>query len=151
MKKTIVGALMLLVSASAVAQSEIFKKYGDEKGVTSVYISKSMFDMISSAKFNFGNMELGKIMGKIDSMNVLECERKSLSPKIWKEVNDYCEANNYELIMKVSDSGEKSNIYLKQQPKKKNILILLTNDGDELNVVNIVGSVSVNDIKRIMR
>lgn len=150
MKSIILCVLLLLATSSATAQEEVFKKYSDTKGVTTVYVSKSMFNIISSSTFNVGKFHMYGIMGKIDSMNVLECENKALKPKIWKEVSDYCEKKKFELMMNVNDSGEKSNIYYKQLKNNKNVLILLTSEDDELDVVNITGSLTLNDVKKIV-
>ena len=46
MKRFILSALVAIVTLAAHAQHDYFEKYADMEGVTSVYVSKTMFKFI---------------------------------------------------------------------------------------------------------
>jgi len=57
--------------------------------------------------------------------------------------------DNYEQIMRTSDGDDRTIIYQRQLGKGKNEFVLLNEEKNELQIVNIVGSVSLNDIKML--
>lgn len=57
------------------AQDELFKKYENTKGVETVYISKSLLSMMPNMEM--GNVKIGKVAGKMDRIQVLNCEKGS--------------------------------------------------------------------------
>ncbi|HEY9551412.1 MAG TPA: DUF4252 domain-containing protein [Prevotella sp.] len=86
---------------------------------------------------------------KLDRLQVLDCERPSLIPAIKREAMAHFSKDNYEQIMRTSDGDDRTIIYQRQLGKGKNEFVLLNEEKNELQIVNIVGSVSLNDIKML--
>ena len=68
MKRLILSALVAIVALAAHAQHDYFEKYADMEGVTSVYISKTMFKLMQGLPMEIGtdDVDMGKIIGKLD-------------------------------------------------------------------------------------
>ena len=123
----LVTALAFSIHASA--QKAIFDKYEDTNGVTTIYISKTMLGMIPNVKA--GKHDIGNIASKLDYIRILS----------W--------SGNYETIMKMNDDGEKMTIYQRTLKDGKNEFALLTEDKDEVTIINLMGAITLKDIKDI--
>ena len=104
MKKYIIHSIAILtlmfapcLMTSASAQDALFKKYENSKGVTTVFISKSMLKLVSS--FEKSDVDLSKISNRLDHVRILSCERPSVISEIKKDAVDYFNKNKYEVAM----------------------------------------------------
>lgn len=147
MKKIIM--LLLLVSATmpALAQQALFDKYENVDGVTTVYISSSMLNMMSSVKA--GDKDIGRIAKRLDHVQILSCELPSVIGSIRRTAQDIFRKQNYKLVMRTNDDGELTTIYERQHAKGKNEFVLLSVEKDEISVINILGNVTLADIQGI--
>ena len=81
----VIGLILLLISMTTVpvmAQQELFDKFADRDGVTSVYISKAMFQMMSGIET--ASLNLANKKGKVESLQVLATEKPKLKEEIRK-------------------------------------------------------------------
>ena len=141
----LVTALAFSVHASA--QKAIFDKYEDTNGVTTIYISKTMLGMIPNVKA--GKHDIGNIASKLDYIRILSCEKPALFSKLIDEARKTYRSGNYETIMKMNDDGEKMTIYQRTLKDGKNEFALLTEDKDEVTIINLMGAITLKDIKDI--
>lgn len=137
--------MMMALCGICRAQDALFQKYEDVDGVTTVYISKAMFRMMPH--LNAGNKDISKIAYKLDRLQILDCERPSLIPGIKKMALAIYKNGKYEYIMRVNDDGEHTIIYQKQHAGGKNEFVLLSDEKDELSIINLLGNVTLNEIK----
>ena len=75
---------MLLVAAALPAQENLFDKYADREGVTTVFISKRMFDMMKGIEG--ADIDLGKLSGKINNMQILTCEDADIAKEVREDI-----------------------------------------------------------------
>ena len=141
----LVTALAFSIHASA--QKAIFDKYEDTNGVTTIYISKTMLGMIPNVKA--GKHDIGNIASKLDYIRILSCEKPALFSKLIDEARKTYRSGNYETIMKMNDDGEKMTIYQRTLKDGKNEFALLTEDKDEVTIINLMGAITLKDIKDI--
>ena len=141
----LVTALAFSIHASA--QKAIFDKYEDTNGVTTIYISKTMLGMIPNVKA--GKHDIGNIASKLDYIRILSCEKPALFSKLIDEARKTYRSGNYETIMKMNDDGEKVTIYQRTLKDGKNEFALLTEDKDEVTIINLMGAITLKDIKDI--
>ena len=137
----------LAFSVHASAQKAIFDKYEDTNGVTTIYISKTMLGMIPNVKA--GKHDIGNIASKLDYIRILSCEKPALFSKLIDEARKTYRSGNYETIMKMNDDGEKMTIYQRTLKDGKNEFALLTEDKDEVTIINLMGAITLKDIKDI--
>ena len=104
MKLYLLG-LLLCVSSFSFAQDKWFSKYADMDEVTTVYISKKMFQMMPTME-HIG-LELANMQGKIDGLQILSTERKELQAQMRKEFSGMI-GKEYEELMRVKDKGTKA-------------------------------------------
>ncbi|WP_028897227.1 DUF4252 domain-containing protein [Prevotella sp. HUN102] len=144
MKKILFIFLLSLICGQTFAQKAIFDKYEDVKGVSTVYISKNMFQMMGG---KVGDKDLSKIAKKLEHMQILECERPSMIQGIKNFATTVLNQQRYEVAMKVNDGDERVTIYQKNRGNGKNEFVLLAVEKDEISIINILGNVSLQDIK----
>lgn len=148
MKKFLAILFVALFSCTMMsAQSALFKKYENVKGVTTVYISKALLGLVP--KLEAGDMDISAIASKLDHVQVLTCERPSLVKEIKETAIEQLSKGGYNILMTVRDGDEQTIIYGKSLGKGKNEFVLLEIEKNEINIVNISGSIPLEDIKRI--
>ena len=136
MKRLILLTMILVICSALYAQDELFKKYENTKGVETVYISKNLLSILGTT--DIGDLKVSKAAKKIERIQVLECERASLL----QGIRDYAQ------IMRTTDDGEITYIYQKQRGKQTEFVILTT-EKSELTIVNILGTLTLKEIKEI--
>lgn len=154
MKKYIIQSVAILtlmfapcLITSADAQEALFNKYENSKGVTTVFISKSMLKLVSSIEKS--NVDLSKISNRLDYVRILSCERPSVIPEIKKDALDYFNKNKFEVAMQVNEDGERTTIYMKEHSRDKREFVLLAVEKDEISIINILGNITIKDIQAI--
>lgn len=137
----------LLVALTLPAQENVFEKYADTEGVTTVYISKKMFNMMKDVKSE--DLNLGTLSGKINDMQILTCEDKDTVAKLRKDIAYISPDNGYEELMRVREEGERITIYAKEG-KKENEYILLVDDSEELVLIQINGQLTLEELQSVV-
>ena len=149
MRKYILTIVMAFCCSVLFAQSALFKKYENVNGVSTIYISKALLGMMP--KLNAGDKDISKIAGKLDHVLVLSCERPSLIPGIKNSALNYFKSGGYANLMTINDDGEQTIIYGKTLGKRKSEFVLLSIEKSELNIINVMGDITLNDIKQIAK
>ncbi len=144
----ILTILFALAIVSASAQiSKLFERYSDTKGVTSVYISKTMLSMIPDLKTN--GLELNGMTQKINSIRVLTTENTDMITRMSNELNTEIKKDRYEILLSANDDGEKAVIYLKTDAKGVNDYLIVAQEPTELSIVLISGTLTPADIQKM--
>ena len=89
-------ALFACIMASA--QKALFDKYSETDGVSTVYISHKMMRMMGNVKA--GNKDISKIASRLDYLQILSCERRSLIPSIKKTAQASSLSSVFRLLCK---------------------------------------------------
>ena len=145
MKLYLLG-LLLCVSSFSFAQDKWFSKYADMDEVTTVYISKKMFQMMPTME-HIG-LELANMQGKIDGLQILSTERKELQAQMRKEFSGMI-GKEYEELMRGKDKGTKANFYIRQQGELIKELIMLADTEENFSVIQLKGNFTLQDIQEI--
>ncbi len=138
----------LLVAIALPAQENVFDKYADGEGITSVYISKKMFGMMKDMKSE--DLNLGTLSGKISNMQILTCENPDTAARLRKDIAYINPDNGYEELIRVREEGERVTIYAKEG-KKENEYILLVDESDELVLIQINGQLTLEELQSIVK
>ena len=147
MKQLLTFALMMLLSTGAQAQKEVFDKYEDTKGVSTVFVSKAMLNLAGGFAA-LGDKKLGRLAGKMDNIRILNCEGKGLVEKIKHDAQAAYGKNGYEEMMRMNEDGERVVIYQRALKGGKSEFALFTVGDTELSIINISGTITLEDMKQ---
>ena len=144
----ILGALLWLCSFVTYAQENLFDRFSEMEGVTSVYVSKAMFNMMSDIKVD--GLQLEGIGQKLESLQVLNSEKAPVIQKLREAVTGFTPKHGYESLARVRDDGEKVDILLKKHSNGINEFVVLADEPKEFTLIVITGRMSLQDIQNII-
>ncbi|MDF2553015.1 MAG: hypothetical protein K0R36_3691 [Chryseobacterium sp.] len=138
---------------------QLFDKYQEVEGVTSIKIAKPMFGMLSN--LNIADSELDQIkplLAKINGLKVLITEDSDNAKNLInisqlnKEITSYLKNMNYNEIMSVNN-GESKIKFLSSEAKDgilEDILLRIDSGGGENILVMLDGKLSMDDVNKII-
>lgn len=145
MKKYILLFLVALTVQTTMAQKALFDKYESSKGVETVFISKAMLSFAGS--IGGIDKDIARVANKLDEVRILSCEKPAKARAIVSEARAIY-SKGYTELMRLNDDGEKVTIYQKPVGKKHEY-VLLSVERDEVDIINLVGTLTLEDLKRI--
>ncbi|MBW7675704.1 DUF4252 domain-containing protein [Chryseobacterium chendengshani] len=138
---------------------QLFDRYQEVEGVTSIKIAKPMFGMLSN--LNIGDSELDQIkplLAKINSLKVLITEspengksQNNLN-QLNKEITSYLKNMNYSEMMSVKNGDSKVK-FLSSEAKNgilEDILLRIDSGDGENILVMLDGKLSMDDVNKII-
>jgi len=138
--------LALLCTSMGFAQNKLFEKYADMDNVTSVYISKAMFQMmpvIENVGVNLMNMK-----GKIDSLQLVSTEKQDMIAQMKKEFSQLV-TTRHEELMRIRDGNTRVNFYSDAQNDKIRELLMLVDAENNYTAILLTGNFTLKDIQDI--
>ena len=138
--------LCLLFTCTGFAQNKLFEKFADMDSVTSVYISKAMFQMIPSVE-RVG-VSLMNMKGKIESLQLVSTSKQDRKAQMKKEFSQLVTSQHQEL-MRVKDEKTRINFYSNMKGDQVKDLIMLVEDEDSYTAILLVGNFTLKDIQDI--
>ena len=138
----------ILFTANLAAQETFTKKFGNVKGITSVYVSKALLGMMPDMKTN--GMNFAAVASKLDNIQILNTETKAAANALKDGCRQLIAKGKYESLMNVSDGGEHTGIYMKEYARGKRQYVMLNTDKDETSVIVLTGDLTLQDIKNVI-
>lgn len=148
MKKIVLLFIVTLCSVYSFGQESSLEKFADMDGVKSVYISKAMLSLMPGLEVQ--GVDIGSTATKLDNIQILSTENSDIREKMSKEVKTLVNKGKVEELMRVKEDDENVFIYMKDLGEKKSEFILFNDDKDELTVIIITGTLTLNDIQKIV-
>jgi hypothetical protein len=138
---------------------QLFDKYQEVEGVTSIKIAKPMFGMLSN--LNIADAELDQIkplLAKINGLKILITENPEGNSKaninqLNKEISTFVKNLNYSEIMSVKNGGSKIKFLSSEAEKDgtlENMLLNIDSGGGESILVMLDGKLSMDDVNKII-
>ena len=142
--------LLLFVCCSSIclAQNKLFDKYAEMDNVTSVYISKAMFQMMPNMET--GGLNLMNLKGKIEGLQILTTDRADLKEKMKKDFGGLIN-NQHEELMRVKDGNTRAAFYIKKKGDLVSELIMLADTDNEYSVIQLLGNFTLQDIQDVSK
>ena len=145
--KNILLILFLCCTSICFAQNKLFDKYSEMDNVTSVYISKAMFQMMPKIETN--GLNLMNLKGKIESLQILTTQKADLRERMRGEFKALI-GKDHEELMRVKDGKTKANFYVKQQGELIQELIMIADmDDGGFSVMQLLGRFTLQDVQEI--
>ena len=155
MKKSIIIAVVLLLSLTAMAQDgrSVYNKYSDSNDVTAVYISPSMFKLIGKIPelpVGDSGIDISGIINSLSGFYLLDSGNPSINRSLRADAEKFVQNNVYDLLMEVKESGQKLNIYTSGNEKVINSLVLTSFEEDECVFISINGAILRSELEKIL-
>ncbi len=144
----ILAGMLLLLPLLCQAQKNLFNKYGDMKGVSSVYISKAMIE--TNPNLFAKDIYIGKVSGQLNSVQILSTMDNNVKKDMRKDLRSLVQSSKYELLMKQKGTVSSSEFYLSRKGDKVKELIMIIDGAATLKFVYLEGDMTLKDIQRIM-
>jgi hypothetical protein len=155
MKRTFFITAALLISSVISAQTspidEIFEKYSEKQGFTSVYFSGKMLGLLGGMEAKSGNTD--NLMLRLKSIRILT-ENDSLSKS---EVNFYTELSRkldlsvYEELMVVKEGQNVTKFLIRQNGDKISELLMISGGANGNSLISIRGDINLKDISQLSK
>jgi hypothetical protein len=145
-KCSILIVLCLSCSGIGFAQDRLFDKYAEADGVTSVYISKTMFDMMPAIG-DIG-LSLMNLKGKVESLQLVSSEQKEQIVQMRKDFSQLAGSRHQEL-MRVRDGSTRATFYADMQGNRVKDLLMLADTDSSYTAIRILGNFTLKDIQDI--
>ena len=146
--KNIFLILFLCCTSLCFAQDKLFEKYADMDNVTSVFISKKMFEMMPNIES--GGLDLMNLKGKINNLQILTSEKREIRDQMRKEFSGLI-GKSHEELMRVKDNNTKATFYIEQKGDQINEMIMLADTDNSFNVIQLLGNFTLQDIQEITK
>lgn len=144
--KSIFLVLLLCCTSLCFAQEALFEKYADMDDVTSVFISKKMFDMMPSIES--GGLDLMNLKGKIGGLQIVTTEKQEVRSLMQKEFSSLI-GKSHEELMRVKDGDTKASFYIEQSGEIINEMIMLADTESQYVVIRLTGKFTLQDIQQV--
>ena len=144
----ILAGILLLLPLICQAQKNLFNKYNDLKGVSSVYISKAMIE--TNPNLFTKDVYIGKVSGQLNSVQVLSTMDNNVKKDMRKDLRSLVQSSKYELLMKQKGVVSSSEFYISRKGDKVKELIMIIDGAATLKFVYLEGEMTLKDIQNIM-
>ena len=158
MKRILIFVIIILSSTIASAQEgrKIYNKYSNNKGVSAVYISPAMFNIIGKLPDlqieNGGeeSLDLGPLISSFSGFYMLEVSDPTLIGSLSQEVNSMIEKGRYELIMEVIEEGDKLRMYTAGNARIIESFVFYSVEGESIHFICIDGQMNRDDVEKLI-
>ncbi len=157
MKKAVVVIAFLFSSIVSFAQVA-FDKFEDKEGVTSVVVTKKMFEMMSKVKVDAKDKDTQQylnLLKKLDNLKVFTTASAKLGADMKATVNNYLKSNPLEELMRVNNEGRNVKIYIKSGANENLVKeLLMFVEGANMKdantiVLSLIGNFSLDEISML--
>ena len=150
--KNIFLILFLCCTSLCFAQDKLFEKYADMDNVTSVFISKKMFDMIPNVES--GGLNLMNLKGKINNLQIVTSDKQEVRSNSSRAAdNEFSSliSKSHEELMRVKDNDTRASFYIVQNGDLINEMIMLADTDSDYVVIRITGKFTLEDIQEVAK
>lgn len=155
MKKISLIATLFLLSIAALAQDgkSIYNKYSDEKNVSAVYISPSMFRLMGSIPdidMPDGDINLSPYIKEMSGMYLIDSENPKINASLAEDAQKMISKGRYELLMEAKDDVERVRIYIVPEGEFITSFVMTATEADECMFISIEGKMLRKDLEKLL-
>lgn len=154
MKRVTIYVLLFLLGTLVNAQNkaidQLFEKYGETDGFTTVIISSKMFEL--AAHLDEEEDETMDMISKLESIRILamdECEKPE-GINFYDEVMELLEEEEYEELMMVKEKDQDVKFLIKETGGVISELLLVVG-GEDNALISIVGEIDLKQAHKIAK
>lgn len=141
-------SVLLTLPMLVQAQQELFKKYSDMKGVSCVYISKTMLEMNPSLFTK--DIYIGNAASNMNSVQIISTLDAKIKAELMKDIRTLLKSSRYELLMKQKGTVSSSEFYVSRKGDKIKEFVMVTNGAASLKFVYFEGDMTTKDVQNLL-
>lgn len=155
MKKVIVGAVMMVMSLMAQAQSDaiskFFTKYQNDESFSQVTVSSKMFNLFTNMEVQSKeDQEVLNAISKLKGLRILAKENTRDSRMLYKEAMAMIPVKEYEELMTVRDKDKDMKFFIKEtSPGKISELVMVAGGNEEFMVLSLFGEIDLKQVSKM--
>jgi hypothetical protein len=152
MKKIFVTVVLVLLSVAALAQSgrDIYNKYSDEAGVTSVYISPAMFRLIGKlpdVSMEGKDVNFSSIIKSMSGFYIINTSNQYITDGLYADVKKFIDRGDFELLMEAKEDGQVMRMYTAGDDKTVRSFVMLAKEQDEVSFISFDGNMDREELE----
>jgi hypothetical protein len=148
---TVVLLLSPIISAQTNPIDEIFEKYSEKEGFTSIYISGKMLGMLGGMEAKSGNTD--NLMLRLKSIRILT-EDDSLSKtnvNFFTELSKKLDLSVYEELMVVREGQDVTKFLVRQNGDRISELLMISGGTNGNSLISIRGDMDLKEISQLSK
>jgi hypothetical protein len=148
---TVVLLLSQVISAQTNPIDEIFEKYSEKEGFTSIYISGKMLGMLGGMEAKSGNTD--NLMLRLKSIRILT-EDDSLSKtnvNFFTELSKKLDLSVYEELMVVREGQDVTKFLVRQNGDRISELLMISGGTNGNSLISIRGDMDLKEISQLSK
>ncbi|MDR1103055.1 MAG: DUF4252 domain-containing protein [Tannerella sp.] len=145
--KHVLIVLCLLCTKAGFAQDRLFEKYADMDNVTSIYISKAMFQLMPEIKD--AGVNLSRLKGKMESFRLISSAGKEQISLMRKDFSQPVQSERQEL-MRIRDGQTRVTFYSGVKGDGISELLVLADADSSFTVIQLTGDFTLKDIQELV-
>lgn len=130
---------------------DLFDKYSGKEGVTTIYISSRMFQMIAGADLD--DEELSRLMSRLKSIRIMSVEDSLMNRSLnfYKELESKLDLSKYEELMVVKEGGKDLKFLIRGKGDRVDEFLMIGGGAGGNMLISIKGELDMNNISEISR
>jgi hypothetical protein len=155
MKKLFFIITALLICQAINAQTnpidELFYKYSEKEGFTSVYISGKMLSMLAGTEAKSGKTE--NIMVRLQSIRILSQDDSPSANKVnfYLELNKRLDFSVYEELMVVQEGPDVTKFFVRQNGDRISELLMISGGKNGNTLISIRGDIDLKELSNLSK
>jgi hypothetical protein len=161
MKNAILKSVLIILLAMPMALlaqkssvDSFFSRYSDQKGYTSVEVTKGLFELFTEMDSDDPEFEdFRKAVAGLESLKLLaySAEKGSMETKekFYKDIMSSIPFNEYKELMVIRDSDANVNFYAKNNQQVITDMIMVVDGKEQAVILNLTGTIDLNYVAKL--
>lgn len=149
----IIAVMLISVTAFGQTAKSIYNKYNNEKDVSTVYISPTMFKMIGQLpdlEIGDDGVDITPIIKSLKGMYVVDSKNPQVNGSLRGEINALLTKKEFELLLELSDEGQRMKMFTKVQGELISSFIMVVEESNEITFIMFEGKIAMKDFNRLI-
>lgn len=152
MKKYLIFIMLFSVNAGLFAQNktieQLFQKYSDRDGFTSVVITKNMFQLFANVD-NPNNDDFLRTVKNLDFIKILSIKGENDGKAFYQEIQAAIPEKDYKELMTIKESGNLVKFLTLEKDGVIKELIMISGGKEESTMIWISGIIDMKTVAKI--
>ncbi|MCX6224581.1 MAG: DUF4252 domain-containing protein [Bacteroidia bacterium] len=152
MKKYFILFMVFFVTAGLSAQNkaieQLFQKYSDKDGFTSVVITKNMFQLFANVD-NPTNDDFLKTVKSLDFIKILSIKGEKEGAAFYQEIQSAIPEKDYKELMTIKETGNQVKFLTLEKDGVIKELIMISGGKEESTMIWIAGIIDMKTVSKI--